>query len=65
MSERPTRLLVGSRSLIESGNSTMVTIPPDVLEAMGVGSGGEVEMVFDREAAVVELRATSVASERA
>ncbi|MDL0126608.1 AbrB/MazE/SpoVT family DNA-binding domain-containing protein [Halobacterium salinarum] len=64
MSERPTRLLVGSRTLIESGNSTMVTIPPDVLDAMDVAGGGEVEMVFDREADVVEIRAEAPESEQ-
>jgi len=56
MGNRPTRVLVGSRTVIESGNSKMVTIPPDVLEAMDVAGGDSVEMEYDRGTKEVIIR---------
>ncbi|CQH55160.1 uncharacterized protein HHUB_2191 [Halobacterium hubeiense] len=58
MGNRPTRVLVGSRTVIESGNSKMVTIPPDVLEAMDVDGGDSVEMEYDRDTKKVIVRPT-------
>ncbi|WP_169793393.1 AbrB/MazE/SpoVT family DNA-binding domain-containing protein [Halobacterium hubeiense] len=49
---------MGSRTVIESGNSKMVTIPPDVLEAMDVDGGDSVEMEYDRDTKKVIVRPT-------
>ena len=49
MSETPNFVLVGERTVIESGNSRMVTIPPEVLDGMGLDAGDDVSLVYDRE----------------
>ena len=42
-------VLIGSRSVQHLGsNSKGVTIPPEVLNDMGVSAGDAVEMVYDR-----------------
>lgn len=49
MGKTPARLGLGSRKVMECGNSKMVTIPPDILDAMDIEGGDEVELVYDRQ----------------
>ena len=49
MAETPSLVLVGERTVIESGNSRMVTIPPEVLDGMGLDAGDDVSLVYDRK----------------
>lgn len=49
MSDTPELVLVGERTVIESGNSRMVTIPPEVLDGMGLDAGDDVSLVYNRD----------------
>lgn len=41
--------VTATRNLRESGGSTVLTIPPEVMDAIGVGSGDELVMVADHD----------------
>jgi len=49
VSPNPQHVLIGSRTVIESGNSSAVTVPPEVLCEMGVEPGDSVVLVYDRD----------------
>ena len=56
-------LLIGRRSVIETGNSQGVTIPADVLADMDVEIGDDVTLLYDRETKRVTVEQPSESSE--
>jgi len=53
----------GSRALRESGNSVVLTIPPQILQQAGMESGDEVEMVAELGSGEISVQAQPEAGE--
>lgn len=50
-----TLTVTASRTIRPSGNSTVLTIPPGVLDAVGADAGDEVQLVAHMDTGVVEV----------
>jgi antitoxin component of MazEF toxin-antitoxin module len=44
------------RKLFKTGNSTVVSLPKDVLEPLGMGDGTDVQVELDRENRLIVIR---------
>lgn len=47
--------VTATRNLRESGGSTVLTIPPEVMDAIGVGPGDELVMVADHDSQQITI----------
>lgn len=54
-----TRTMRATRSLRGSGNSTVLSIPPLILQALAVQEGDEVELIADTESHELTIRAVT------
>ncbi|MBN1937792.1 MAG: AbrB/MazE/SpoVT family DNA-binding domain-containing protein, partial [Anaerolineae bacterium] len=47
------------RKIFKSGNSAVVSIPPEVMEVLGLETGDEVNVIADLEQCQIAIRPTS------
>ena len=61
--DRETDTFRGTRTLRDSGNSQILTIPPTLLEAVGFESGDEIELTASPDEGEIVLRKVDARSD--